>query len=111
MEYYKHFYISKTGKKYHLFPVCGTMRDPIKVNFNDERLYGLSLSMKCENRAESNFQSCDSSCTSFVDALKSIGINSSFENRKKIAKINGISDYSGPAQQNTVLLTNLKKVN
>ena len=87
------------------------MRDPIKVNFNDKRLYGLSLCIKCENRAESNFQSCDSSYTSFVDVLKSIGIDSSFENRKKIAIINGISDYSGTAKQNIVLLTNLKKVN
>ncbi len=42
--------------------------------------------------------------TSIVDGLKSIGINSSFENRKKIAKNNGISNYIGSYEQNVMLL-------
>ena len=42
--------------------------------------------------------------TSIVDGLKSIGVDSSMENRKKIAKANGISNYSGTASQNTKLL-------
>lgn len=37
---------------------------------------------------------------SIVDGLKSIGVNSSFANRKKIAKANGIANYSGTAAQN-----------
>ena len=85
------------------------MRDPIRVNRNDERLDDLSLCLKCERRAELNFHSCDNSCTSFVDALKNIGIDSSFENRKKIAAINGIPNYTGTAQQNTELLNKLKE--
>lgn len=40
---------------------------------------------------------------SFVDGLKSIGVNSSFANRKKIAKANGISAYAGTATQNNKL--------
>ena len=41
--------------------------------------------------------------SSLVDGLKSIGVDSSFNNRKKIAAANGISGYSGTASQNTTL--------
>lgn len=43
--------------------------------------------------------------TSIVDGLKSIGVNSTFANRKKIAKANGITNYSGTASQNEKLLS------
>lgn len=46
---------------------------------------------------------------SIVDALDSLGINPSFAHRKKIAKQNGISPYTGTANQNTKLLALLKK--
>lgn len=42
--------------------------------------------------------------TSIVDGLKSIGINSSLETRKKIAKANGISNYNGNTSDNVKLL-------
>ena len=45
---------------------------------------------------------------SIVDALASLGVNASKENRKKIAAANGIPSYSGTAQENTYLLTLLK---
>ena len=45
---------------------------------------------------------------SFVDALKSIGVDSSFENRKRIARANGIDNYKGSALQNMKLLNMLK---
>lgn len=41
--------------------------------------------------------------TSIVDGLKSIGVDSSFDNRKKIAAANGISNYEGTASQNSKL--------
>lgn len=44
---------------------------------------------------------------SIVDALGSIGVNSLISNRKKIAKANGIPDYSGTAEQNQKLLEKL----
>lgn len=47
--------------------------------------------------------------TSLVDALKSLKIDSSFSNRGKIAKKNGISAYIGSASQNTKLLNLLKQ--
>lgn len=46
---------------------------------------------------------------SIVDALKQIGIDSSFSNRKKIAIRNNISNYTGTAIQNTKMLNLLKK--
>ena len=55
------------------------------------------------------YPACDSSFTSLVDALRSIGVDSSFSNRKNIAILNGISDYSGTAAQNTQLLNLLKQ--
>lgn len=45
---------------------------------------------------------------SIVDGLKSIGVDSSMSNRKRIAAANGISNYEGTASQNTKLL-NLAK--
>ena len=46
---------------------------------------------------------------SFVDGLNSIGVYSSFLNRSKIAKKNGIGFYLGTATQNTKLLNLLKQ--
>ena len=47
--------------------------------------------------------------SSLVDGLKSVGVNSSYDNRKKIAQANGIKNYTGTASQNTALLNKLKK--
>lgn len=46
--------------------------------------------------------------SSIVDALNSLGIDSSMTHRKAIAANNGIANYSGTAAQNTVLLDKLK---
>lgn len=46
---------------------------------------------------------------SIVDALKQIGVDSSFEHRKKIAEINNIYNYTGTPEQNTKLLNLLKQ--
>ena len=47
--------------------------------------------------------------SSIVDGLKSIGVDSSKANRTKIAKANGISNYTGTASQNTKLLSLAKQ--
>lgn len=44
-----------------------------------------------------------------MDALNAVGVNSSYANRKKIAKANGIKLYVGSAKQNTKMLDLLKK--
>ena len=55
------------------------------------------------------YPAVSSSYQSIVDALQSIGVDSSFNNRKKIAILNGISNYSGTESQNIELLSKLKK--
>lgn len=47
--------------------------------------------------------------TSIVEALASIGVDSSYTNRKKIAKANGIEGYSGTSSQNAQLVKLLKE--
>ncbi|MCI8827196.1 MAG: DUF3597 domain-containing protein, partial [Lachnospiraceae bacterium] len=46
---------------------------------------------------------------SIVDGLQAIGVDSSFANRQKIAKKNGIMGYRGSTEQNNKLLSLLKK--
>ena len=46
---------------------------------------------------------------SIVDALASLGINASKDNRTKIAVANGMATYSGAAKENTTLLNLLKQ--
>lgn len=46
---------------------------------------------------------------SIVDYLKSRGMDSSFDARRKLANQYGISNYSGTAKQNTSLLKNLQQ--
>ncbi|MBQ2872883.1 MAG: M23 family metallopeptidase [Bacilli bacterium] len=46
---------------------------------------------------------------SIVDALNEININSSYQYRKKLAKINDINNYQGTADQNLYLLNLLKQ--
>lgn len=46
---------------------------------------------------------------SIVDALKQINIDSSYENRKQLANINGINNYQGTTNQNLNMLNLLKQ--
>lgn len=59
--------------------------------------------------AASYYPACNYSGTSIVEGLKSIGVDSSYTNRKKIAILNGISNYTGTANQNTKMLELLKQ--
>lgn len=54
------------------------------------------------------YPKCTSKYISIVEALKSIKVDSSFSNRKKIAKKNNIKLYIGTAKQNTKMLELLK---
>lgn len=47
--------------------------------------------------------------TSLVDALKEINIDSSYQYRSELAKINNITNYSGTAEQNTKMVNLLKQ--
>lgn len=58
--------------------------------------------------AVSYFPRYTGTSNSIVTGLKAIGVNSSFANRTKIAKANGIKAYAGTANQNTTLVLLLK---
>lgn len=57
------------------------------------------------------YPKCSSNHTSIVNALKEVGVDSSFSNRKKIAQKNGYSGntYTGTPAQNVDLLNKLKQ--
>ena len=55
------------------------------------------------------FPKYDGGGVSLVDALDELGYNSSYAAREAIAMANGIDDYKGTRQQNTILLNKLKK--
>ncbi len=65
---------------------------------------------KTEPKAEANvyFKKYTGDSSSIVSALKSIGENSSYEYRAKIAAANGITNYSGTAEQNSTMRKLLK---
>jgi len=46
---------------------------------------------------------------SIVDALNQIKVDSTYNNRSRLAKLNGIKNYTGTATQNTNLLNLLKQ--
>lgn len=85
-----------------------------KAGFNDiykgtaKQNEDLLKVLKGENLSVGYYET-DYKGLSFVDGLKSIGVDSSFANRKRIAAANGISNYKGTALQNIKLLSMLKK--
>ena len=81
---------------------------------------GSSSSSSSSNSSSSGSSSSSSSSSTYykkytgtsgsiVSALNAIGADSSYSNREKIAKANGINNYSGTAEQNTKMLTLLKQ--
>ena len=78
-----------------------------------EKLYytapSASVSKPTQTGSASYYPKYTGKSVSLVDALKSLKIDSSFANRKKIAVKNGIKAYLGTAKQNTQMLTLLKQ--
>lgn len=74
----------------------------------DNSQTGNSSSNSTTSTSGNYYPKCGSSYSSLVDALNSIGVDSSMTNRTKIAALNGITSYSGTADQNTKLLDLLK---
>lgn len=66
------------------------------------------LSGTAKKQTTSYFKKTNYKGSSIVDGLRNIGVNSSYSNRAKIAKENGIKNYTGTASQNTKLLNLLK---
>lgn len=79
--------------------VLGSRYDEVQAKINSSNSSASTVSYYSKYLGSSN---------SLVDALKAIGVDSSKTNRTKIAKANGISDYTGTEAQNTKLLNLLK---
>lgn len=58
--------------------------------------------------ASQYYPACAKNKIYLADALKSIGVDSSYPNRKKIAAKNNVNNYTGTAVQNNQLLAKLK---
>lgn len=54
------------------------------------------------------FRKCASHYESITEALASIGVNSSFSYRKRIASVNGMPAYAGRSEENVEMLRKLK---
>ena len=61
------------------------------------------------NERKEYYEKSDYSGGSIIDALKSINVDSSISNRRKIAATNGIEGYTGKADQNKKLLALFKE--
>lgn len=98
-----HFEIRKSNNKYANVNNPATyMGIPNKVGTYNSSDYQI-IKTKVEY-----YKKCSKDKTSIVDALKSINVDSSYENREKIASKNGIINYKGTASQNTLMLDMLK---
>ena len=86
-----------------------TVSEIVKLNNikNPDLIY-IGQKLKIPNNLN-YFKRYTGKSSSIVDALKSIGENSSFNYREKIAKINGVLNYVGTSKQNIYLLNLLKK--
>ena len=83
-----------------------------KLGFNDVYKGTSSQNLNMLNKLRGgadDYYTCSYKGLSFVDALKSINVDSSFVNRKRIAARNGINNYTGSMTQNIKLLNLLKK--
>lgn len=70
--------------------------------------YAIYDELHKNNKTADEFYKADYEGSSIVDALKSIGVDSSKAFRTKIAKANGIENYTGTAAQNKKMLSLLK---
>lgn len=62
-----------------------------------------------ERKDKEYFDKCTLDTVSIIDCLKAIGASSTFQYRKKIAAVNGITNYTGTAAQNHYMVTLIKK--
>lgn len=56
----------------------------------------------------SYYPACASSCTTFYEGMSNIGVSCDWTLHTEIAAANGITDFSGTAEQNELLLSLLK---
>lgn len=100
--------IEARGSKYGVVKTKVKYRKFTHILWLKDVVYSKAITTTPPKVTNSYYPKCSSKYKSLVDALKSIKINSSFSNRKKIAKSNGVKLYVGSSKQNTTLLNLLK---
>lgn len=94
-----------------VYPYYGIENGWYKISdgyLGPKAVQGASTGTKTQTSNVKYYKKCAKKYTSIVDALKSIGVDSSFSNRKKIASANGIKGYVGLPSQNVRMLNLLK---
>lgn len=104
---YVHLDVRQNGKYYgdetkHYNTVTSNFYDYFKVTKADVAKY-------TGEKVVEYFKKYSGTTVSIVTALKSIGVNSAFSYRSKIAKANNIKAYVGLASQNSKMLSLLKQ--
>ena len=107
---------SKYGKYYGIYRYTGTV--PAAPGASQSTGTGTSTGSSSTSTSTATgstttitskyYPACNSSYTSLWPAMSSIGVNMDWDLQCKIAKLNGISNFSGTVAQNTTLLNLLK---
>lgn len=83
--------------------------DDNKIDCNTAKNLGLTgMANLIAKALRPNKEIPKSSIKSIVDYMKSINLDSSYDNRRKLAKRYGIANYTGTAKQNVILLDKIR---
>lgn len=80
-----------------------------KPDYKDSSASDTNVNIKPAVSKIKYFKACSQTQKSIVDALESIGVDSSYVQRRRIAKVNRIKNYSGTVAQNNKMLKLLKR--
>lgn len=113
VKYRKDLYVLRKTKAKAILIECCFVDDRDDVSRWDSTKCAMAiasaLGCKTNVSSETYFPVFKSSSCSIVDCLKSIGVDSSYAYRQRIASKNGIANYKGSAPQNDKLVSLGKK--
>lgn len=95
-------YIAEDGSRY------GCRKNKVNRSNFTHILWIKDIDYTTKNKSKNFFKKCSTDCRSIVDGLKEVGSASSINYRIKIAKVNGIENYTGSGKQNMDMLKLLK---
>lgn len=95
-------------KMYSHYIGVGSSKNGARQGWASLEVIGLTATKPIETENKNYFKKTTYNGSSIIDGLKSIGVDSSFAYRKKIALANGIASYSGTGSQNKALVDLLK---
>lgn len=112
VKYRKDLYVLRKTRAKAILIECCFVDDKDDANHWNATKCAMAIAsaLGCKtNVYETYFPVFNSSSCSIVDCLKSIGVDSSFAYRKRIASKNGVANYKGSAPQNDKLVSLGKK--